>query len=263
MKQNTIASLILIFLISFLLIKVFSGVVKAQVGTSGLAYPIEITEELNVNGLVLCSNLESFAVCDKPYDPSVYGIVTTEPSVALEMEGDEAEDTSLVITSGIAKVRVSTTNGNIQKGDFITTSEISGVAQKADRNGYVVGNALEAYSSENFQEVGIILVAINIHPAAGLSGAQSDLLAVLRQGVRAPIFDPLDSLRYFLAALIVLMSFGLGFVYFGRVGKTGVEAIGRNPLASKMIQMSIVIHVVVTIVIILVGLFLAYLILIL
>lgn len=241
----------------------FKENVRGQVGTSGVAFPIQLSNDVNVNGILICSSEGGFKACNSDYDPSLYGVVTTEPSVALEIEGDEAEGTGLVITTGVAKVRVSSINGNISEGDLLTTSKELGVAQKADRNGYVVGNALEEYSSENSQEVGLILVAINIHPAAGLSGAQSDLLAVLRQGVRAPIFDPLDSLRYFLAALIVLLSFGLGFVYFGRVGKTGVEAIGRNPLASKMIQLSVIIHVVVTIVIIFVGLFLAYLILIL
>lgn len=253
----------LIFLIvAFFAIRL-PAIIKAQVGTSGVAFPIEISDELNLNGLVLCSNIDEFSACDASYDPSVYGIVTTEPSVALEIEGDEAEGTALVISVGVAKVRVSSVNGNISEGDFVTTSEVPGVAQKADKNGYVIGTALETFESDNLDDVGTVLVALNIHPAAGLTGARSDLLTALRQGIRAPIFDPLDSLRYFLAALIVLMSFGLGFVYFGRVGKTGVEAIGRNPLASKMIQLSVIIHVVVTIVIILVGLFLAYLILIL
>lgn len=254
--------LFIITLIPFLLLVIDSEAI-AQIGTSGIAIPIELADELDINGNVLCSNIEGFIGCNAPYDPSVYGIVTTEPSVALEIDSAEAEGTSLAISTGIAKVRVSSVNGNIAEGDFVTTSEISGVAQRADKNGYVIGTALEVYESDNPEEIGEVLVALNIHPAAGLTGARSDLITALRRGLRAPISNPLDSLRYFLAALIVLMSFGLGFIYFGRVGKTGVEAIGRNPLASKMIQMSVIIHVVVTIVIIFVGLLLAYLILIL
>lgn len=263
MKYKTSKYILTISAVLALLFVTRTNFINAQVGTSGLAFPIELSEDLNINGIVLCSNVEEFAACDQSYDPSVYGIVTTEPSVALEMEDEGEQGSALVISSGVAKVRVSTVNGNISKGDFLTTSELSGIAQKADKNGYVLGSALEDYENEDSEQIGTVLVALNIHPAAGLTGARSDLLIALRQGLRAPIFDPLDSLRYFLAALIVLMSFGLGFVYFGRVGKTGVEAIGRNPLASKMIQLSVIIHVVVTIVIILVGLFLAYLILIL
>jgi F0F1-type ATP synthase membrane subunit c/vacuolar-type H+-ATPase subunit K len=63
--------------------------------------------------------------------------------------------------------------------------------------------------------------------------------------------------------LIVLLSFVLGLVYFGRASRAGIEAIGRNPLAKRAIQMSIVMYVALSIVIILVGLAIAYLILIL
>jgi F0F1-type ATP synthase membrane subunit c/vacuolar-type H+-ATPase subunit K len=261
-RRNNFLKIALLILI-FATFLSFDSVARAQIGTSGIATPIEIEAEINVDGVVLCSSTEGFVACESEYDPSIYGVVTTEPSAAFEIEGAEAEGTGLVVTSGVARVRVSSVNGEITSGDFVTSSSQPGVAQKVNKNGYVIGSALEDHSSENPEEIGTILVAINIHPAAGLTGARSDLLTVIRQGIRAPIFDPLDSLRYFLAALIVLVAFILGFVYFGRVGKTGVEAIGRNPLASKMIQVSIIIHVVVTIVIILVGLFLAYLILIL
>jgi F0F1-type ATP synthase membrane subunit c/vacuolar-type H+-ATPase subunit K len=107
------------------------------------------------------------------------------------------------------------------------------------------------------------MIVLNIHPAAGSTGAKSNLMSALRQGLSAPLFEPLDSLRYLLAALILLLSFVMGFAYFGRVSKTGIEAIGRNPLASRMIQLSIIMHIMITIVIVLIGFGMAYLILIL
>jgi F0F1-type ATP synthase membrane subunit c/vacuolar-type H+-ATPase subunit K len=67
--------------------------------------------------------------------------------------------------------------------------------------------------------------------------------------------------KYFIAALIVFASFFFGFYIFGRVAGKGVEALGRNPLASKMIEMGIVMNVVITVVIILSGLGLALVIL--
>ena len=60
-----------------------------------------------------------------------------------------------------------------------------------------------------------------------------------------------------------MASFVMGFVYFGRVARSGIEAIGRNPLASRIIQFNVILHILISIVIVLVGLAIAYLILIL
>jgi F0F1-type ATP synthase membrane subunit c/vacuolar-type H+-ATPase subunit K len=193
----------------------------------------------------------------------VTGVIDDNPALALEAPGTEGDVTRLVLQDGTALVLVSNINGPILKGNFVATSEIPGVGQRADRNGYVLGSALEDFKPQNEGDTGKILVSINIHPAAGLSGARSDLLQALRQGLSAPVFEPLSALRYILAAMMILVAFSLGFIYFGRVAKTGIEAIGRNPMASKMIQISVVINIVITIIIVLIGLAIAYLILIL
>jgi F0F1-type ATP synthase membrane subunit c/vacuolar-type H+-ATPase subunit K len=61
----------------------------------------------------------------------------------------------------------------------------------------------------------------------------------------------------------MVVAFTLGLVYFGRIARAGVEAMGRNPMAKRMIQLSVLLHVVLTIIIVLTGLGIAYLILIL
>jgi F0F1-type ATP synthase membrane subunit c/vacuolar-type H+-ATPase subunit K len=62
---------------------------------------------------------------------------------------------------------------------------------------------------------------------------------------------------------MVIISFTLGMIYFGRASRTGIEAVGRNPLAKRVIQLTIFLNIVLTIVIVMVGLAIAYLILIL
>jgi hypothetical protein len=106
------------------------------------------------------------------------------------------------------------------------------------------------------------LVSINIHPSSSFVGSRSNLVANIRQALSSPIVSPLDSLRYLLAFIIAIISFALGFIYFGRVVRTGVEAIGRNPLASRIIQATIFVNILITIVIVLTGLAIAVLILI-
>lgn len=237
--------------------------VLGQSDSSGVAISFPLNSAEAASGHVVCSRVEGFVLCDRAYDPQMFGVVTDNPALALEAEGSEGDISRLVISTGTALVKVSGINGPIAEGDSVTASEILGVGQKADRNGYVLGAALNNFEGDSEDDRGEILVAINIHPAAGLAGPRSDLINVIRQGISAPLFEPLAAFRYLLAALMVVIAFSLGFIYFGRVARTGIEAIGRNPMASRLIQLSVIIHIVMTIVVVLIGLAIAYLILIL
>jgi len=252
---------ILMVLAVFSLLLIENRNVMAQVSSSGIAITAKVIGDNIVDGSIVCHEDEGFKLCSSDYQTEIIGIVVQNPAAAFVEE--DKDNNYLVISNGKTAVRVSTQNGNIKKGDLITTSTREGVGILADQNGYVVGTSLEDYSSDNPDDISTVMVMLNIHPAAGLSGARSNLMTALREGLSAPIFEPLASLRYILAALILLLSFVLGFAYFGRVSKTGIEAIGRNPLASKMIQLSILMHILITIVIILVGFGMAYIILIL
>ncbi len=236
------------------------GVAKAQDISPGIAVSIEVNGQAE-KGDIICSSTDGFKLCEAPYDTAIYGVITDNPAASINVE--DQTNPVLLQSSGLAKVKVTTAKGPIKKGSLITSSENKGAGELADKSGYVVGTALESFESGDPDEVGLILTLINIHPAAGLSGARTNLVQVLRQGLGAPLFDPLDSLRYVLAAAILLASFILGFVYFGRVASLGVEAIGRNPLASRKIQLTVLLHVLITIVIVVTGLVLAYLVLIL
>lgn len=235
--------------------------IKAQVNSASVAvsYPVSDTEAQD--GDIICSYTTGNLRCNKAYDPAMLGIYTQNPAVAIE--DTELPDAKLIVTSGVAEVRVNAASGNIVPGDFVSTSEVPGVGQKSVRNGYVIGTALEEYAPASLDEIGTITVAINIHPAAGLTGPGSNLLQFIREGIAVPLFEPLESLRYILAVAMVLISFTLGMIYFGRASRAGIEAIGRNPLARQMIQFSVVLNIVLTIVIVMVGLAVAYLILIL
>jgi F0F1-type ATP synthase membrane subunit c/vacuolar-type H+-ATPase subunit K len=234
--------------------------IHAQEAAPGMAITAEL-EEAAEPGDLICAREGGLRKCADIFEPSIFGVVTDNPATSIEV--DNLNNPALLISNGIANVKVSTSNGNIEKGNFVTSSTTPGVGMLADQSGYVVGMALESYDDPDPGKVGQILVAVHIHAAAGLSGARSNLIQVIRRGVGAPLFDPLESLRYILAALILLASFVLGFVYFGRAAGMGIEAVGRNPLASRKIQLTVLIHVVVTVVIVLAGFALAYLVLIL
>jgi F0F1-type ATP synthase membrane subunit c/vacuolar-type H+-ATPase subunit K len=261
MLKKLLFFLVVFFVLFSVRAKCFASLLKAQISSSGIAVSVPVNDVEVNDGDIICTYKEGNQRCKSAYDPSMYGVVSKTPSAAVKDE--EVVGAELIISSGVARVRVSSINGNIKEGDFVTSSGNPGLGQLADRNGYVLGTAMENFEAADPNDIREIQVVINIHPAAGLSGARTDLLQALRQGLAIPLLEPLDSLRYLLAIIIVLVAFTLGLFYFGRIARAGVEAVGRNPLARKMIEFSVILHIVLTIVIILVGLAIAYLILIL
>lgn len=249
---------LLILLTAFTFIIRYNPFVLAQ-ESSGYAITIPLIDSDVGGGDVICSVEDGFKKCEGEYDTSMYGVVVDESSVYLEDQ--ELENYRLVLKEGIARVRVSVINGSIEEGDYLTSSNLPGVAQKATRNGYVLGVALEGFDPSDQDSVGFIQIVINIHPEAKFSSGGSNLLQFIRQGLSVPLLEPIASLRYLLAVLMVLISFTLGMIYFGRSSRAGIEAVGRNPLAKRVIQFTVLINIVLTIVIVLVGLGIAYLIL--
>lgn len=226
--------------------------------SSGVANMIQIDEENVEEGDIITFTAEGYKKSSIAYDSHVYGVVTDNPQVVLETT--DAQNAHAVISFGKVYAKVSNTNGNIQPGDLITTSKIPGVGQKADASGYVLGTALESYSSD---QPGIILVILNIGFNSRATTVSSNLIQNLKLALSAPEVSPVNALRYILAAAIVIIGFIFGIGFFGRVSASGVEAIGRNPLASKLIMLSMLFHLSLSLVIILVGIAIAYLILVL
>lgn len=250
--------------ISFVLFCCFllatSTTVLAQEPAGSLATEIPITGEVEA-GDVICSTSKVFSKCSQEYQTSIYGVVVD--SAHLEITGEGLENSRLVAKSGIASVKVTSVGGPITNGGLVTSSNIQGLAQSTSKSGYVLGTALEDYTDTNSENIGRIQVLINVHPATTARGAGSNLLQFIRDGLTVPVFEPLESFRYLLAAVLVIVSFALGTVYFGRSSARGIEAIGRNPLAKKAIQLTILLNIILTIVIVGVGLSIAYLILVL
>jgi hypothetical protein len=252
-----------IYIYVLLALTLFLGVSKttiAQEIDTGIAIAIPLSDEINA-GSVICSTSGGFGLCEKENEPNMFGVVTDLPIAA--MEAVDGAGNKLVLSSGVAKVKVRANNGNIVAGNYVTSSTEPGVAQLARTNGYVLGVAMQDFSSEDPNEVGNIEVTLNIHPVSFAVGRRSNLVELIKLGTTAAYIDPIDSLRYLLAALVIVISFTLGLIYFGKVSRSGVEAIGRNPLAKSSIQFGVLLSVFLTVFIICMGLALAYLLLIL
>ncbi len=233
----------------------------AQNTSAGTALSIPIADKNAKDGHIIISTPKGFGLSSTAYDTNIYGVLTDSPALYLQNSTDPA--LKPVTTSGKIFVLVASINGNIKKNDFITTSTIAGVGQKATRNGMVLGTALEDYSNSNQKITAKILVAVNPHFNASFADTKTNVLEVLKNASDPTTLTQLTSLRYVIAAGIVLAAFAIGFIFFGRITSSGVEALGRNPLASRTIQLSMIFNLVLMIVVIIVGLGIAYMILIL
>lgn len=195
------------------------------------------------------------------YDESLFGVVATNPS--LYLEDRNLDQSALVGSRGSMSVRVSTKNGAIAPGDYLTSSELPGVAQKADRSGRVIGIALEEYTSEDPNEIGLVGAFVDIKANLRQESLSENLLTVVSDGLSSAFLTPLASLRYMMALIVTAITFAIAFTSFSRLTSRGVEALGRNPLAGTSIKSVIVFNFLLTFVIIASGLAIAYLILVL
>jgi hypothetical protein len=226
----------------------------------GVAISVPIIDKDIKDGMIISSSEKGYTASRITYDPATYGVLTLNPATHIQNANDD-ESTKPVITFGKAYVLVSTVNGTIKANDFIATSQTAGVGQKATINGSVVGVALEDYTDSDPAKIGRILIIVDPKYNGSFIALRTNLIQTLRGAAGGVGVSPLTSLRYVIAALVVLVSFGMGFIYFGKVARSGVEAMGRNPLAGRMIQFGIVLNLVLTAVIVGIGIGIAYLIL--
>lgn len=243
--------------LTLLIVLLFPTSINAQVTATDVAQYVQLTKDVT-NGTVLCFLKDGIGPCTNNYDSGIYGISTDNPASSISENAQALPNSFFVVQRGTALVRVSTINGDITTGDFLTSSDTEGVAQKATDNGFVLGQALEDFNGSG---EGIIQVSLNIHQTTAFADVRSNLFELIRKGISAPVLTPLSVLRYLLSTVVLLTSFVLGFVYFGRMARVGVEAVGRNPLASRTIQINIVVNIFVMLIIFGIGLALAYLIL--
>jgi hypothetical protein len=97
------------------------------------------------------------------YDSKAIGIVSTTPGMVL---GDPTMTSTgtpvLLALSGRVPVKVSTENGPIEAGDYLTPSSTPGVAMKATQPGQMVGKALEGFTSSDPNAQGVVMTFANL-----------------------------------------------------------------------------------------------------
>jgi len=240
--------------------------VLAAVATGNPAYGVAdsvIIDGEVKDGAVVCYTGNGNSLCAKAYDPGMQGVISMNPAVSFQPVGGQTSNNIYsIMGSGRAYVQVSSINGAIKAGDYLSSSNTIGVAQKSTKNGYILGEALEDYTDSDKTKIGLIAMSVDIRPLVLDKSATANLFQVVREGTDAMFLTPFAMLKYIIAGLILLATTVFGLINFGKVVKGGVEAIGRNPLAKGTIQFNMVLNVLLSIVIIAAGAGIAYVVLI-
>src|SRR3989344_9262900 len=142
-------------IIVLFLFGVFPSVLFAQEFEPGsIATNTPIVDKEAKAGDVLSKAEAGLVRSHTDYDKNMFGVVVENPSIVLNKA---SSDTVPVISYGEVLVTVGNKKGEIKRGDFVTSSDVPGLAVKATESGFVLGKALE-----DMGEKRKILVFVNI-----------------------------------------------------------------------------------------------------
>ena len=234
---------------------------RARALETNTAYSLQIQDNKGNGGDIVTYKDGVYAISAEKYDTQMFGVIVDNPTTSFE--DTNLTDYKLVTSFGEVVVNVSNRDGEIKEGDFITSSDIPGVGVRANESGQVLGVALENYTPANNEDIGQILVFVDIRTSFIDKKISKNLLEILKTSLTSPFMTPIEALRYLLAILTVFASFVIGFSSFGRITGTSVEALGRNPMAGTSIRRVVIFNFVLTVIIMAVGLAIAYFVLVL
>jgi hypothetical protein len=244
--------------ISYTIVVIFSGLIfmaPSASANTGVSQGYTTTTANLVAGTImgLTTNTHDAEPASSGHAYQLLGLVADQPLIALS---DGTHQVQIVI-SGTSEAIVSNINGNIEPGDKITSSPIDGVGMKATDAGQIVGTAegslsdtqsvsrtiTDKYGKKQTIKIGAIPLQVSVSYYAG-SSSQGTLASILppfllstANGLAGQEVSPVR-------VLIALLTLVFGFVVVGimlqSAIRSGIIAIGRNPLAKKALRRELI-----------------------
>ncbi len=260
MPAKKFLTLILLIPLFFILHSSFFFAQAQEEGSFTIATTYEVLEESQNGDLVSFSpDQKGLVLSREAYDKRLFAVIATDPQIVYRT----GEGTQPMVRDGIAYVNASTINGEIAAGDYVTSSPVPGKAQKATSStGHILGIAISELHEGDGEQIdhngqpiwsGQIRVALAIGPvspalfllksSSGAVGALDQIGNALMQTFQEP-GSGFVIIRYILAAAVVLLATTVSFRNFGRNITQGIDALGRNPLARKEIEMMIIFNII-------------------
>lgn len=268
MANNLLKPLVKATLLVAVFVAVFAGAIiaanpaTAQVSDSlGIAQPYPITTDDPASiqeGMIISHRFSQYQLSSEPYEKNMFGVVNLVPAVSFESDTPLTENLFHVSTAGTTEVMVSAINGPIQAGNRLTSSEIPGIAMKADKSGFTLGVAQQSFSPNDPNATTVIPVSLDIQFTFAEDSPNSErisrrLIDVVSLSAISAIESPNQALRHVVAAIVLVGSIIAAIITFARSAQNGIQALGRNPLAQSSITLGIIINITISVMIVAAG----------
>jgi hypothetical protein len=206
------------------------------------------------------------------------GVVVAANDAPVTLSSSGNTNQVYVATFGRYGVLVSNQNGSIKSGDYITISSLAGVGMKANTTqAIILGKADASFDGISNVEggatlnesggkhvavsIGRIQVDIVISHNPLQASATANLPGFLSKAGQLVANKPVSAGRVYISIFILLISAVLaGSMLYSGV-RSGLTAIGRNPLAKKSITRNLIQVIFTSLGIFIIGLFGVYLLL--
>lgn len=195
----------------------------------------------------------------------IVGIVTTSETSTLTLASSESK--VLVESEGEVNAYISDINGTVKKGDALTLSSFKGIMMKSvGSGGTVLAVAAEdsyetgVESTEyNYIENGsnkttkITKIKVNLNKQALSASQESDPTTLAKIG-ESLTGKQVSDIRVFAALIIfILVLIAEGGIIYGAV-TSAITALGRNPMARKMIRREMIRVIIIAVGVLFIGL---------
>jgi len=197
----------------------------------------------------------------------IYGVVIDPSQAPVTLQSQQGQRV-FVATSGSYPVLVNVQHGQIKAGDYVSLSDTDGIGAKATPDqSDVLGQALEKFdgrsgvlSGSGATATGKIVVAVapDRNPLAKNDIAVPGPLKHLAGSVSN---KSLSALRIYAALAIFLISAAIATVVLVAGVRSGMVAIGRNPLSRHYVVQGLLQVVAVAVLVFIIGVFAVYLLL--
>jgi len=207
----------------------------------------------------------------------VHGVVVAanDAPVTLAVDGQKV----FVSNVGQYEVLVSTQNGSVNIGDYVSVSSIAGIGMKTtDVEPFIIGRALSGFdgnqnvisslevkdSAGKNRQVKIGRIKVDIVVTAKnplLKATEPDVPELLRRASEAVAGKPVNAIRAYIGLVVfIITTIVASSLLYGGV-RSAITSIGRNPLSRKSIIRGMMQVIVTGLIVFITGIFGVYLIL--
>ncbi len=224
----------------------------ALAGISVHAQAESIVRSYNAKGNIESGRVVALVTLDKNTvelapsgDPTrIYGVAVEQSAASATIQ--QPGQNVFIATGGAYPVLVSTENGPIAVGDYLSISSDDGIAARIKGQTYIVGRAAQNFDGKSGSlgsgKNGSMIGKISVRVAPGKSPLLREDTAVpapLRKLGESIAGKPLSASRIYSALVIFIVTIIIAFGLLWVGVRSGMIAIGRNPLGKHSIMQNL------------------------